>query len=46
MQVALKMGLEAYGFEVIMASHGVDALMQYKAYAGDFGAIVTDNDMP
>jgi DNA-binding NtrC family response regulator len=46
MQGALKMGLGAYGFEVIVASHGIDALMQYKAYAGDFGAIVTDNDMP
>ena len=43
---ALKMGLGAYGFEVITASHGIDALMQYKAYAGDFSAIVTDNDMP
>jgi chemotaxis family two-component system sensor histidine kinase/response regulator PixL len=45
-QTALKLGLGVYGFEVIAASHGIDALMQYKAYSGDFGAIVTDNDMP
>jgi CheY-like chemotaxis protein len=44
--LALKLGLERYGFEVITAAHGADALMQYKANSGDFGAIVTDNDMP
>lgn len=44
--VALKTGLEFYGFKVITAPHGVDALTQYKAHAGDFKAIVTDNDMP
>ncbi len=27
----LKLGLQASGFEVLTASHGVDALMQYKA---------------
>jgi CheY-like chemotaxis protein len=43
---ALKMGLEAYGFEVVTASQGMDALIQYKTHGGDFGAIVTDNDMP
>jgi len=46
MQSALKMGLEKYGLDVITASHGIDALIQYKAHSGDFGAIVTDNDMP
>jgi two-component system, chemotaxis family, chemotaxis protein CheY len=46
LQWALKMGLRAYGFEVITASHRIDALMQYKANAGNFGTIVTDNDMP
>jgi two-component system cell cycle sensor histidine kinase/response regulator CckA len=46
LQLALKKGLEAYGFEVITASHGIDALVQYQAHGGDFGAIVTDNDMP
>jgi two-component system, cell cycle sensor histidine kinase and response regulator CckA len=46
LQWALKMGLRAYGFEVITASHGIDALMQYKAHGGDFETIVTDNDMP
>ena len=46
LQLALKMGLGAYGFEVITASHGIDALMQYKTHSGNFGTIVTDNDMP
>jgi CheY-like chemotaxis protein len=43
---ALKLGLGMYGFEVVTACHGIDALMHYKAHSGDFGAIVTDNDMP
>ena len=46
LHMPLKIGLGAYGFEVITASHGIDALMQYKAHSGDFSAIVTDNDMP
>jgi two-component system cell cycle sensor histidine kinase/response regulator CckA len=46
LQGALKMGLRKYGFDVITASHGIDALLQYKAHGGTFGAIVTDNDMP
>jgi two-component system cell cycle sensor histidine kinase/response regulator CckA len=46
LQWALKMGLRKYGFEVIMASHGTDALIQYKAHGGKFGAVVTDNAMP
>jgi YesN/AraC family two-component response regulator len=37
---------EQYGFEVITASDGMDALTQFKAHSGDFGAIVTDHDMP
>ena len=46
LQGALKAGLEKYGFEVITASDGIDALTQYHAHGGDFGAILTDNDMP
>ncbi len=46
LQQVLKMGLGIYGFEVITASHGIDALMQYQAHGGCFGAIVTDHDMP
>jgi CheY-like chemotaxis protein len=46
LQEALKMGLGKYGFEVVTASHGINALTQYKAHGGNFGAIVTDNDMP
>jgi chemosensory pili system protein ChpA (sensor histidine kinase/response regulator) len=46
LQSILKIGLERCGFEVITASDGIDALMQFKAHSGDFGAIVTDNDMP
>jgi two-component system capsular synthesis sensor histidine kinase RcsC len=46
LQGALKMGLEKYGFEVVTGSDGRDALNQYQAHRGDFGAVVTDNDMP
>ena len=46
MLAALKAGLEIYGFEVVTASDGIDALKQYKMYAEDLRAIVTDNDMP
>jgi CheY-like chemotaxis protein len=45
-QQMLKIALGIYGFEVITASHGVDALMQYKAFQGKFGAILSDHDMP
>lgn len=45
-QQILKLALASYGFEVITASHGYDALMQYKASKGHFGAILTDHDMP
>jgi CheY-like chemotaxis protein len=46
LQGTLKMGLGKYGFEVVTASDGRDALVQYQAHGGNFGAIVTDNDMP
>ena len=42
----LKMSLEPYGVEVITASQGMDALVQYQARAREFSAIVTDHDMP
>jgi two-component system chemotaxis response regulator CheY len=45
-QQLLKIGLENYGFDVVPALHGVDALMQYKAHQGRFGAIISDVDMP
>jgi CheY-like chemotaxis protein len=44
-QQMLKIALGIYGFEVITASHGIDALMQYKAHGGQFGAIVSDHDL-
>ena len=43
---AMKMGFGAYGFEVITASHGLDALAQFQAHAGNFALILTDNSMP
>jgi CheY-like chemotaxis protein len=43
---ALKTSLESYGCKVITASDGMDALTQFKAHPDDFGAIVTDHDMP
>jgi CheY-like chemotaxis protein len=46
LQGVWKTGLERYGFEVIIASHGLDALIQYKTHRGNFGAIVTDHKMP
>jgi DNA-binding response OmpR family regulator len=42
----LALGFRASGFEVITASHGIDALMQFRAYDGNFSAILTDTDMP
>jgi DNA-binding response OmpR family regulator len=42
----LQVGLESYGYEVIIAAHGLDALMQYHAHSGDFHAIISDCDMP
>ena len=43
---ALVLGFKAYGFEVVTALHGVDALIRFQAFAGNFAAILTDNDMP
>ena len=45
-QGRLKIALGMYGFEVIAASHGIDALMQYKTHEGQFGAIISENSMP
>jgi DNA-binding NtrC family response regulator len=39
-------GLARWGFEVICACHGVDAMMQYRANAEELAAIITDVDMP
>jgi DNA-binding response OmpR family regulator len=45
-QQMLKFALGIYGFEVITASHGIDALVLYKAHEGQFGAVISDHDMP
>jgi DNA-binding response OmpR family regulator len=42
----LALGFRAYGFEVVTAPHGIDGLTQFQAHRGNFGAILTDNDMP
>jgi CheY-like chemotaxis protein len=42
----LKAGLSRWGFDVICACHGVDAMMQYRACEGEIAAIITDVDMP
>ena len=42
----LGVGFTAHDFEVVTASHGIDALMQFQAHDGNFAAILTDNDMP
>ncbi|MCE0483404.1 MAG: response regulator [Methylacidiphilales bacterium] len=42
----LALGFSTYGFEVVTASHGIEALLQFQAYHGNFGAVLTDNDMP
>lgn len=43
---ALKLGFGAYGFEVVTALHGFDALMRFQAHNGNFAAILTDTNMP
>jgi DNA-binding NtrC family response regulator len=43
---ALRRGFGAYGFEVVTAVHGFDALMKFHAHDGNFGAILTDTVMP
>jgi CheY-like chemotaxis protein len=45
-QRILTIALGTYGFEVITASNGIDALKQYNANKGQFGAIISDNEMP
>jgi DNA-binding response OmpR family regulator len=42
----LALGFKVYGFDVVTAAHGIDALMQFQAYAGNFVAVLSDNDMP
>jgi DNA-binding NtrC family response regulator len=46
LQRTLKRGLENYGFEVVTASPGFDAMMQYKAHHGQFGVIVLGHTPP
>ena len=46
LQFTLKTGLERYGFEVIVASNGIEALTQFQTHLGEFSAILTDNEMP
>ena len=43
---ALQEVLERYGFQVVTASDGMEALIQYQAREGKFEAIVTDHDLP
>jgi CheY-like chemotaxis protein len=45
-QQILKAALAAYGFDVVTASDGIEGLVKYKAHEGQFGAIVSDHDMP
>jgi DNA-binding response OmpR family regulator len=40
LQAALKTGVENYGLEVVTASPGFDAMMQFKTRQGRFGAII------
>jgi CheY-like chemotaxis protein len=42
----LATGFEVLGFEVVMAGHGREALIQFRKYAGAFDVILTDNEMP
>jgi len=42
----LAVGFKSHDFEVVTASHGIDALMQFHSHNGKFGFILTDNDMP
>jgi DNA-binding NtrC family response regulator len=42
----LRIGLETYGFCVISASDGIEALNQFQAHLEYIDAIVTDHDMP
>ncbi len=42
----LKTGLIRWGYEVLTACQGVDAMIQLRANEGKISAIVTDVDMP
>ncbi len=42
----LGMCLEGYGFDVITACNGLDALKYYDTYGGTFEAIISDVQMP
>src|SRR5580692_9899863 len=42
----LTMGLEMRDFEVVTASHGIEALAKFYAYDGNFVAVLTDIKMP
>jgi two-component system, cell cycle sensor histidine kinase and response regulator CckA len=45
-QKMLKIALGLYGFEVIAALNGIDALIQYQDHDGQFGAVISNHDMP
>jgi DNA-binding NtrC family response regulator len=38
--------LTRWGYDVIAASDGAEALLQFRAHEGEFSAIVSDVDMP
>ena len=42
----LALGFRKYGFEVVTASHGIDALQQFQTHDGNFATILSDNSMP
>jgi signal transduction histidine kinase len=41
-----KATLEAYGYRVLLAQDGVDAIAQFARRAGEIAAVVTDQEMP
>ena len=42
----IKSGLEPWGFEVVTAGHGMEALGLFKKHKGEFVAILTNHQMP
>jgi CheY-like chemotaxis protein len=42
----LKVGLGRHGFEVVTATHGVDAFMRYKAHDGQFATVLANHNLP
>ena len=46
MRQLVKLGFGDYGFEVVAASNGVEALMQFQADGGNFATILSDHSMP